>query len=94
MEDCVAVVENAWSVGLDCPVQLRAAQSVDRKERGDAERLRAVCANSVAYREEPLLPGGCLMTAALTEYGGRPGRRRAMRWPRCGRAGGNSCAPT
>ncbi|WP_030683100.1 TetR/AcrR family transcriptional regulator [Streptomyces sp. NRRL B-1347] len=39
-------------------------------------RLRAVCANSVGYLEEPLLPGGCLMTAALTEYDGRPGRVR------------------
>ncbi|QWF77864.1 TetR/AcrR family transcriptional regulator [Amycolatopsis sp. CA-230715] len=39
-------------------------------------RLRAVCANSVAYLEAPLLPGGCLMTAALTEYDGRPGRVR------------------
>ncbi|MFF3489567.1 TetR/AcrR family transcriptional regulator [Streptomyces sp. NPDC002701] len=39
-------------------------------------RLRAVCANSVDYLEEPLLPGGCLMTAALTEYDGRPGRVR------------------
>nr|WP_042179493.1 TetR/AcrR family transcriptional regulator [Kibdelosporangium sp. MJ126-NF4]CEL13849.1 Transcriptional regulator, TetR family [Kibdelosporangium sp. MJ126-NF4]CTQ88217.1 Transcriptional regulator, TetR family [Kibdelosporangium sp. MJ126-NF4] len=36
-------------------------------------RLRAVCANSVGYLEAPLLPGGCLMTAALTEYDGRPG---------------------
>ncbi|WP_331726026.1 TetR/AcrR family transcriptional regulator [Streptomyces sp. NBC_01012] len=39
-------------------------------------RLRAVCANSVDYLEAPLLPGGCLMTAALTEYDGRPGRVR------------------
>jgi AcrR family transcriptional regulator len=39
-------------------------------------RLRAVCANSVEYLEAPLLPGGCLMTAALTEYDGRPGRVR------------------
>ncbi|MES0832701.1 TetR/AcrR family transcriptional regulator [Nocardiopsis tropica] len=39
-------------------------------------RLRAVCAESVDYLEEPLLPGGCLMTAALTEYDGRPGRVR------------------
>ncbi|GGR71864.1 MULTISPECIES: TetR/AcrR family transcriptional regulator [Streptomyces] len=39
-------------------------------------RLRAVCSNSVGYLEEPLLPGGCLMTAALTEYDGRPGRVR------------------
>ncbi|MFK0188042.1 TetR/AcrR family transcriptional regulator [Streptomyces rubiginosohelvolus] len=39
-------------------------------------RLRAVCSNSVDYLEEPLLPGGCLMTAALTEYDGRPGRVR------------------
>ncbi|MYV95918.1 TetR/AcrR family transcriptional regulator [Streptomyces sp. SID1034] len=39
-------------------------------------RLRAVCANSVRYLEAPLLPGGCLMTAALTEYDGRPGRVR------------------
>ncbi|MFD8277799.1 TetR/AcrR family transcriptional regulator [Streptomyces solisilvae] len=39
-------------------------------------RLRAVCANSVGYLEAPLLPGGCLMTAALTEYDGRPGRVR------------------
>jgi AcrR family transcriptional regulator len=39
-------------------------------------RLRAVCANSVNHLEAPLLPGGCLMTAALTEYDGRPGRVR------------------
>ncbi|MFE5870397.1 TetR/AcrR family transcriptional regulator [Streptomyces roseifaciens] len=39
-------------------------------------RLRAVCDNSVGYLEAPLLPGGCLMTAALTEYDGRPGRVR------------------
>ncbi|MFJ5862866.1 TetR family transcriptional regulator C-terminal domain-containing protein [Streptomyces parvus] len=39
-------------------------------------RLRAVSSNSVDYLEEPLLPGGCLMTAALTEYDGRPGRVR------------------
>lgn len=39
-------------------------------------RLRAVCANSVGYLEAPLLPGGCLMTAALTEYDARPGRVR------------------
>ncbi|AHH98663.1 TetR/AcrR family transcriptional regulator [Kutzneria albida] len=39
-------------------------------------RLRAVCANSVDYLEAPLLPGGCLMTAALSEYDGRPGRVR------------------
>lgn len=36
-------------------------------------RLRAVCENSVGYLEAPLLPGGCLMTAALSEYDGRPG---------------------
>ncbi|WP_411138655.1 TetR/AcrR family transcriptional regulator [Streptomyces sp. C10] len=48
-------------------------------------RLRAVCANSVDYLEAPLLPGGCLMTAALTEYDGRPGRVRdavAEMWSR------------
>ncbi|QFU89931.1 TetR/AcrR family transcriptional regulator [Amycolatopsis sp. YIM 10] len=39
-------------------------------------RLRVVCANSVDYLEEPLLPGGCLMTAALSEYDSRPGRVR------------------
>ncbi|RDD85134.1 TetR/AcrR family transcriptional regulator [Streptomyces parvulus] len=39
-------------------------------------RLRAVCANSVDYLEAPLLPGGCLMTAALSEYDSRPGRVR------------------
>ncbi|OXM48884.1 TetR/AcrR family transcriptional regulator [Amycolatopsis alba] len=39
-------------------------------------RLRTVCANSVSYLETPLLPGGCLMTAALSEYDGRPGRVR------------------
>ncbi|MBK1783130.1 TetR/AcrR family transcriptional regulator [Prauserella cavernicola] len=39
-------------------------------------RLRAVCDNSVGYLEAPLLPGGCLMTAALSEYDGRPGRVR------------------
>ncbi|ANY05846.1 TetR family transcriptional regulator [Pseudonocardia sp. HH130630-07] len=48
-------------------------------------RLRAVCANSVDYLAEPLLPGGCMMTAALTEYDGRPGRVRdavAEAWAR------------
>ncbi|GAA2779464.1 TetR/AcrR family transcriptional regulator [Crossiella cryophila] len=39
-------------------------------------RLRAVCGKSVDYLEAPLLPGGCLMTAALSEYDGRPGRVR------------------
>ncbi|WP_224391837.1 TetR/AcrR family transcriptional regulator [Pseudonocardia sp. ICBG1293] len=39
-------------------------------------RLRSVCRGSVDYLEHPLLPGGCLMTAALTEYDGRPGRVR------------------
>ncbi|MCK8675954.1 TetR/AcrR family transcriptional regulator [Streptomyces lichenis] len=45
-------------------------------EHPGLRRLRAVCANSVDYLEAPLLPGGCLMTAALTEYDGRPGRVR------------------
>lgn len=48
-------------------------------------RLSAVCANSVSYLEAPLLPGGCLMTAALTEYDGRPGPVRdavAEAWSR------------
>ncbi|MBP2471471.1 AcrR family transcriptional regulator [Crossiella equi] len=39
-------------------------------------RLRVVCANSVDYLEAPLLPGGCLMTAALSEYDSRPGAVR------------------
>nr|WP_238696572.1 TetR/AcrR family transcriptional regulator C-terminal ligand-binding domain-containing protein [Streptomyces sp. E5N298] len=30
----------------------------------------------MGHLEEPLLPGGCLMTAALSEYDGRPGRVR------------------
>ncbi|NKY97769.1 TetR/AcrR family transcriptional regulator [Nocardiopsis alborubida] len=48
-------------------------------------RLRAVCANSVGYLEAPLLPGGCLMSAAITEYDGRPGPVRdavAQVWSR------------
>ncbi|WJV44146.1 TetR/AcrR family transcriptional regulator [Streptomyces flavofungini] len=45
-------------------------------EEPGLRRLRAVCANSVDYLEAPLLPGGCLMTAALSEYDGRPGRVR------------------
>ncbi|WP_017555880.1 TetR/AcrR family transcriptional regulator [Nocardiopsis baichengensis] len=47
-----------------------------RAEPPGLRRLHAVCANSVDYLEAPLLPGGCLMTAALTEYDGRPGRVR------------------
>lgn len=39
-------------------------------------RLRVVCDNSVDYLAEPLLPGGCLMTAALSEFDGRPGAVR------------------
>ncbi|RLL66873.1 TetR/AcrR family transcriptional regulator [Streptomyces sp. Z26] len=39
-------------------------------------RLRAVSDRSVDYLETPLLPGGCLMTAALSEYDSRPGRVR------------------
>ncbi|WHT15607.1 TetR/AcrR family transcriptional regulator [Crossiella sp. CA-258035] len=45
-------------------------------EQPGLRRLRAVLAGSVDYLEAPLLPGGCLMTAALTEYDGRPGRVR------------------
>ncbi|MFD9705800.1 TetR/AcrR family transcriptional regulator [Lentzea sp. NPDC059081] len=40
------------------------------------DRLRVVCANSVDYLAAPLLPGGCLMTAALSEFDGRPGAVR------------------
>ena len=36
-------------------------------------RLRGLCANSVEYLTAPPLPGGCLMTAALSEYDSRPG---------------------
>ncbi|GAA2829954.1 hypothetical protein [Crossiella cryophila] len=31
---------------------------------------------SMGYLEAPSLPGGCLMTAALNEYNGRPGQAR------------------
>lgn len=37
-------------------------------------RLRALSANFVGYLQTPLLPGGCLMTAAISEYDSRPGR--------------------
>ena len=39
-------------------------------------RLRLLCDNSVRYLAEPLLPGGCLLTASLSEYDGRPGEVR------------------
>ncbi|MFD4635946.1 TetR/AcrR family transcriptional regulator [Lentzea sp. NPDC058436] len=48
-------------------------------------RLRVLCDNSVHYLAEPLLPGGCLLTAALSEYDGRPGAVRdavAEAWSR------------
>ncbi|GAA2687249.1 MULTISPECIES: TetR/AcrR family transcriptional regulator [Actinosynnema] len=45
-------------------------------EPAGLRRLRAVCDNSVGHLAEPLLPGGCLMTAALSEYDGRPGAVR------------------
>ncbi|USX54653.1 TetR/AcrR family transcriptional regulator [Lentzea sp. HUAS12] len=45
-------------------------------ERPGLHRLRVLCDNSVRYLAEPLLPGGCLLTAALSEYDGRPGEVR------------------
>ncbi|MGI5499638.1 TetR/AcrR family transcriptional regulator [Lentzea sp. CA-135723] len=45
-------------------------------EPSGLRRLRVLCDNSVRYLTEPLLPGGCLLTAALSEYDGRPGAVR------------------
>ncbi|MFE0025296.1 TetR family transcriptional regulator C-terminal domain-containing protein [Amycolatopsis sp. NPDC059021] len=42
-------------------------------------RLRAVCADSVGYLETPLLPGGCLMTAAMQVQHDRAAAGRACR---------------
>lgn len=45
-------------------------------EPSGLRRLRVLCDNSVRYLNEPLLPGGCLLTASLSEYDGRPGAVR------------------
>jgi AcrR family transcriptional regulator len=41
--------------------------------RPGLERLRAVMASWLAYLQSCPLPGGCLVTAAATEFDGRPG---------------------
>ena len=52
------------------------------------ERLRAICAAWVSYLERDLLPGGCFLTAAASEFDGRGGpvreatRKAWARWLR------------
>jgi AcrR family transcriptional regulator len=51
-------------------------------------RLRAICAAWISYLERDLLPGGCFLTAAATEFDGRAGpvrdltRKAWARWMR------------
>jgi AcrR family transcriptional regulator len=51
-------------------------------------RLRAICAAWISYLERGLLPGGCFLTAAATEFDGRAGpvrdatRKAWARWMR------------
>jgi AcrR family transcriptional regulator len=51
-------------------------------------RLRAICAAWISYLERDLLPGGCFLTAAATEFDGREGavrdatRKAWARWMR------------
>jgi len=51
-------------------------------------RLRALCAGWVSYLERDLLPGGCFLTAAASEFDGRGGpvrdatRKAWARWLR------------
>ena len=60
---------------------LEAAIGIFRREiwepAADAEpgiaRLRAICDAWIAYQEGNLLPGGCFMTAAASEFDGRGG---------------------
>jgi AcrR family transcriptional regulator len=60
---------------------LDAAIGIFRREiwepAADAEpgivRLRAICAAWIAYQEGNLLPGGCFLTAAASEFDGRGG---------------------
>jgi AcrR family transcriptional regulator len=52
------------------------------------ERLRAICEAWVSYLERDLLPGGCFLTAAASEFDGRGGpvreatRKAWARWLR------------
>jgi AcrR family transcriptional regulator len=52
------------------------------------ERLRALCEGWVSYLERDLLPGGCFLTAAASEFDGRGGpvreatRKAWARWLR------------
>ncbi|MGW6443419.1 TetR/AcrR family transcriptional regulator [Lentzea sp. NPDC055074] len=45
-------------------------------ERPGLRRLRVLCDSSVRYLADPPLPGGCLVTASLSEFDGRPGAVR------------------
>jgi AcrR family transcriptional regulator len=65
---------------LQVAVVEAAADQFDREVPGRARstgpglpRLAALCAAWITYHEDPSLPGGCLFTAAATEFDDRPG---------------------
>ena len=58
------------------------------ERRPGLERLRGICESWVDYLERGVFPGGCFLSAASTEFDGRPGlvrdavRAAALRWRR------------
>lgn len=50
-------------------------EPASRKPEG-IERLRAIARSWISYLEGDVFPGGCFLTAASTEFDGRPGRVR------------------
>ncbi|MCX2733783.1 TetR/AcrR family transcriptional regulator [Saccharopolyspora sp. NFXS83] len=60
----------------------RVVEAAEQHRQG-MPRLRALCENSVSFLATLELPGGCLLTAASSEFDGRPGLVRdavAERW--------------
>jgi AcrR family transcriptional regulator len=82
--------EGLQLAALDAAVDLFLREIWDRAadEPPGLARLRALCEAWISYLERDLLPGGCFLTAAATEFDGRGGpvreatRRAWARWLR------------
>ena len=82
--------EGLQLAALDAAVDLFRREIWDRAagEPPGLARLRALCEAWISYLERDLLPGGCFLTAAATEFDGRGGpvreatRRAWARWLR------------
>ena len=82
--------EGLQLAALDAAVDLFRREIWDRAaaEQAGLARLHALCQAWISYLERDLLPGGCFLTAAATEFDGRGGpvreatRKAWARWLR------------